>query len=93
MPHTKSAIKRLRQSQGRHLRNKAAKSFLHTLKKKFLEACNSNKINDAEKLLKDLTSAFQKAAKRGILHRNNARRNISRLSLRLARLKEKLKEK
>lgn len=93
MPHSKSATKRLRQSRIKHLRNKAAKSFLHTLKKKFLEACGANKIEDAERLFRELTSNFQKAAKRGILHRNNALRNISRLSRRLAQLKKQLKEK
>jgi small subunit ribosomal protein S20 len=92
MPHTKSAKKRLRQSKLRHLQNRATKSFLHTLKRKFYDACTINKIEDAEKLLRELSSSFQKAAKRGIIHRNNARRNISRLSLRLQRLKT-LKQK
>jgi small subunit ribosomal protein S20 len=92
MPHSKSALKRLRQSRTRHLRNKASKSFLHTLKKKFLGACEANKTEDAEKLFRETASAFQKAAKRGTIHSNNARRNISRLNLRLSGLK-KLKEK
>lgn len=93
MAHTKSAMKRLKQNRLRHLRNKAARSFLHTLKKKFLGACSTNKIEDAERLFRDLASSFQKAAKRGILHRNTARRNISRLSLRLSKLRKKIKEK
>ncbi len=93
MPHTKSAMKRLKQDRLRHLRNKATKTFLHTLKKKFLGMCSANKIEDAEKLLRDLTSSFQKAAKRGIIHRNTARRNISRLSLHLSKLRKEIKEK
>lgn len=92
MPHSRSAMKRLRQSRVRHLHNKSALSYLRTLKKKFLKACEEKKIDDAESLLKQAKSSFQKAAKRGIIHRNNAGRNISRLSLRLARLKT-LKEK
>jgi len=93
MPHSISAKKRLRQSHLRHSRNKAVKSFLHTLKKKFLKACDAKKIEDAGKLFSELTSSFQKAAKRGALHRNNVRRNISRLGLRLAQLKKETKEK
>jgi len=93
MPHSTSAKKRLRQSHVRHIRNKATKSSLHTLKKKFLEACAAKKIEDAEKLFREVTSSFQKAAKRRILHQNNARRNISRLGLRLSQLKKETKEK
>lgn len=93
MPHTKSAIKRLKQSRTRHLCNKSTKSYLHTLKKKFLAAVEANKIEEAEKIFRQLASAFQKAAKRGILHRNNARRNISRLSKRLSLLRKETKEK
>lgn len=93
MPHSKSAKKRVRQDHVRHARNKSAKSALHTLKKKYIALCEAKKIEDAEKLFLKLASRFQKAAKRGILHRNNARRNISRLGLRLARLKKETKEK
>jgi small subunit ribosomal protein S20 len=93
MPHTKSAIKRLKQSRVRHLRNKAAKSSLHTLKKNFLTACETNKVEEAEKIFRQVASAFPKAVKRGILHQNNARRNISRLSSRLSLLRKKPKEK
>lgn len=92
MPHAKSAMKRLRQNRGRHLRNKSTRSFLHTLKKKFLKACEDNKAEEAERLFRDVSSAFQKGAKRGIIHRNNASRNISRLNLRLLRLKKSEKK-
>lgn len=92
MPHSKSAMKRLRQNRARHLCNKATLSYLHTLKKKFIKACEDKKTEDAGMLLKEAKSSFQKAAKHGVIHRNNAGRNISRLCLRLARL-NKPKEK
>ena len=93
MPHSKSAEKRLRQNQSRHLRNKAVKSLLHTLTKKFLAATENNNPEEAEKIAKDLTSAFRKAAHKGIIHDNNANRHISRLNKRLLRLRKKAKEK
>lgn len=92
MAHTKSAIKRLKQSRKRRLRNKSTRSLLHTLKKKFLAAVEAKNVESAEKLFRNLAAGFQKAAKRGILHQNNARRNISRLGIRLSLLK-KPKEK
>ena len=78
MPAHKSAIKRIKQSDKNHLRNVSTKSALKTLRKEFLQLLPAKK-DEAAKSVSDLQSAVDKAAKRGIIHRNKARRMKSRL--------------
>jgi len=85
MPAHKSALKRLKQSKRRHLRNIETKSALKTLAGKFNDLITAHKKDEAAKLLPKLTSALDKAAKRGIIHDNTASRKKSRLSLKLGK--------
>jgi small subunit ribosomal protein S20 len=85
MPNTKSAERRMRNSARKNLRNRSAKSRLHTLEKSYLELLSAGKKDDAAKELRTLSSAFDKAAKYGAVHRATADRKKSRLALRLAR--------
>jgi small subunit ribosomal protein S20 len=87
MPNTKSAERRMRNSARKNLRNRSAKSRLHTLEKSYLELLSAGKKDDAAKELRSLSSAFDKAAKQGIVHRATADRKKSRLALRLAQAK------
>ena len=87
MPNTKSAERRMRNSARKNLRNRSAKSRLHTLEKSYLELLSAGKKDDAAKELRTLSSAFDKAAKQGAVHRATADRKKSRLALRLARTK------
>jgi small subunit ribosomal protein S20 len=87
MPNTKSAERRMRNSARKQLRNRSAKSRLHTLEKSFLSLVEAGKKDDAGKALQGLTSAFDKAAKGGVVHRATADRKKSRLALRLGKLK------
>ena len=75
MANTKSAAKRARQSLSRMRQNRAVRSRLRTLQKRVRggEAANSETI-------RTLVSALDKAAKRGIIHRNAANRRKSRLN-------------
>ena len=87
MPNTKSAERRMRNSARKQLHNRSMKSRLHTLEKSFLELLSAGKKQDAASALRVITSAFDKAAKSGVVHRATADRKKSRLSVRFARAK------
>jgi small subunit ribosomal protein S20 len=74
MANTKSAAKRARQTERRALRNRRVLSRLRTLSKRAAQPdAPPNDINA-------LISAIDKAAKRGIIHRNAAIRRKARLT-------------
>lgn len=77
----------MRNSARKQLHNKSIKSRLHTLERSYLELITAGKKEDASKALRNLSSAFDKAAKTGVVHRATANRKKSRLALRLARTK------
>jgi small subunit ribosomal protein S20 len=87
MPNTKSAERRMRNSARKNLRNRSTKSRLHTIEANYLELLSAGKKDDAAKELRTLSSAFDKAAKAGVVHRATADRKKSRLTLRLAKVK------
>jgi small subunit ribosomal protein S20 len=87
MPNTKSAERRMRNSTRKKLHNRTIKSRLHTLEKDYLELIAAGKKTEAQAALKTVTSAFDKAAKSGVVHRSTADRKKSRLALRFARSK------
>ena len=87
MPNTKSAERRMRNSARKNLRNRSAKSRLHTIENSYLELLAAGKKDDAAKKLSELSSAFDKDAKQGIVHCATADRKKSRLALRLAKAK------
>jgi small subunit ribosomal protein S20 len=72
MANTRSAAKRARQTLKRSLHNRSALSRLRTLQK------GAAQKGDAAKV-RELISAIDNAAKRGIIHRNAARRRKARL--------------
>ena len=87
MPNTKSAERRMRNSARKQLNNHATESRLKTLEKKFAESITAGKKDEAAKVLAAVTSAIDKAAKRGVLHRATASRKRSRLTLQLNKVK------
>jgi len=87
MPNTKSAERRMRNSARKQAHNRSIKSRLRTIEKDYLQLVASGKKEDAAKSLRSLSSAFDKAAKGGVVHRATADRKKSRLALRLARMK------
>ena len=80
MANIKSAKKRIKVIETKTARNKAAKSKLKTILKKFDQAVASGDKAAAEAQLKVCSSELSKAASKGILHKNTASRKISRLS-------------
>jgi small subunit ribosomal protein S20 len=83
MPNTKSAERRMRNSARKHLRNQSVKSRLHNLETGYAKLLGAGKKDEAVETLRQLSSALDKAAKRGVIHRARANRSKSRLSIRL----------
>lgn len=72
MAHTKSAKKRIRQTEVRTERNRAQKSRIKTLRKKALEAISGGDVKVAQAAVVALSSAVDKAAKTNLIHANKA---------------------
>ena len=72
----------MRSSARKHAANKSVKSNLKTLEDSYLAALKKDRAA-AEKALGLISSALDKAAKRGVIHRGKADRKKSRLSVRL----------
>ncbi len=75
-----SVLKRARQAEKSNQLNKAVRSKLKTLSKKLAGAVESKDREQVEKTLKQAVKAYSSAASKGVIHRNTASRNISRLS-------------
>ena len=78
MAHSKSALKRWRQSLVNRDRNRSVKSQTRTLLNKALVAIESN-VATAEEAVRDAVSALDRAAQKGVIHINAAARGKSRL--------------
>ena len=84
MANTKSAIKRIRRISKQTVVNKARKSrYKNALKKMNTLIENKNKA-EALKFLSKLNSELMKIAKTGVIKRQNAARNVSRLTKKIA---------
>lgn len=80
MPNIKSAAKRLRQSEKRRLRNRAAKSRIKTAIKRVQQAIEMGDIELANISLREAVSIINKTAQKGIIHANKAARLTSSLT-------------
>jgi small subunit ribosomal protein S20 len=86
MANTKSAIKRIRRISKQTLVNKARKSkYKNAIKKMNLLLDEKNKA-DALKFLPKLNSELMKVAKTGLIKKENASRNVSRITKKIAAL-------
>ncbi len=79
MANTKSAAKRARQIKTRTLNNSRVGSQVKTAKRKLRDLIQSGDKAGAAEAYKEVSSVLDRAAKRGVLHKNNASRNKSRL--------------
>ncbi|MBQ7129222.1 MAG: 30S ribosomal protein S20 [Clostridia bacterium] len=82
MPNIKSAKKRVKVNTTKAERNKALNSALKTEIKKANAAIASNADNKQEQVKVAIT-AIDKAASKGLLHKNNAARKKSALATKL----------
>ena len=72
MANIKSQIKRNKQNEKARLRNKSVKSSLKTAIRKFREAAEAGDKAKALELLQDATRKLDKAASKGVIHKNQA---------------------
>lgn len=80
MANIKSAKKRIRTSEKKAAANKAVKTGVKTVTKKVRAAVESGDKAAATEALKQATSAIEKAATKGVLHKNNAANKVSKLA-------------
>ena len=84
MANTKSAIKRIRRISRQTAVNKARKSRFKNAIKKMNLLIASKKKTEAAKFLPKLNSELMKIAKTGVIKRQNASRNVSRITKKIA---------
>jgi small subunit ribosomal protein S20 len=84
MPTRKSAAKHMRADEKKRRLNAHVRATLRTLTRKYGLFITAGEIDNAKKLLPVISSALDKAAKRGIIHKGNASRMKSRLARKLA---------
>ena len=80
MPNIKSAIKRVKVSKKKNLRNRMIKSGVKTAVKKYEAALTQEQLSN-------VASALDKAASKGVIHKNAANRKKARLARKLAAAK------
>ena len=80
MANIKSAKKRIITSQKRAAKNKAVKSGVKTAVKKVRLAVEANDAAAAAAAVESAKSIIDKAASKGVLHKNTAARKVSRLA-------------
>jgi small subunit ribosomal protein S20 len=81
----KSQIKRNRQNEAARERNKAVRSALKTAVRRFHEAADAGKADDAKTLAADASKKLDKAASKGVIHKNQAANPEGRLTLSASR--------
>ncbi len=80
MPNIKSAKKRVLVSRLRNEKNRAAKSALKTQMKKFDAALAANGAEGAQAAYREAVAGVDKAAAKGVWHKNKAARKKSQLA-------------
>ncbi len=80
MANIKSQIKRIKQNEKAHQRNKAVKSDLKTAIRKFREAASAGDKDAATTLGRDASRKLDKAVSKGVIHKNQAKNRKSAIS-------------
>ncbi len=83
MANIKSAMKRIRTTEKRTLRNKAKKSELKTLIRKFDALLEEEKLDEAKELIKVIDRKLKRASVKNIIHKNAANKQLSKLTKKL----------
>lgn len=83
MANIKSQIKRNRQNEVRRQRNKSVRSTLRTRIKRYLNAAESGDSDTARQELSGVSKALDQAAAKGVIHKNKAANQKSRLARKL----------
>ncbi len=72
MANIKSQIKRNKQNDAAHERNKSVKSALKTSIRRFREAADAGESDQARELARTATKKLDKAVSAGVIHKNQA---------------------
>ena len=83
MANIKSQIKRNKQNDAAHERNKSVKSALKTSIRRFREAVESGDTEKATELQRAAAKALDKAAGKGVIHKNQAANRKSAMAKRV----------
>lgn len=86
-PRRRQSLKSQRKDKKRHTLNLLIKTELKKTLKKLQGSIAAKNIEEAKKFLREAVSKLAKAAKKDVMHKNTARRRISRLSKKVAGLK------
>ena len=86
MANIKSQIKRNKQNEKAHERNKAVKTGLKSAVRKFREAAETGDAAKAQELAKDASKKLDKAASKGVIHKNQAANRKSAIAKKAASL-------
>ncbi len=86
MANIKSQIKRNRQNEKRRLRNKSVKSSLKTAVRKFRETVEAGDAEQASALMREASRQLDKAASKGVIHKNQAANRKSAIAHQFTRL-------
>ena len=84
MPNIRSAAKRMRQNEKRRIRNRVYRGRARTFIKKAQAAMAAGDLEEARDQSVLAIKALDKAAQKGVIHKNNAARRKSRLLKSLA---------
>ena len=85
MANIKSQIKRIGTNERRRLRNKAVKSELRTAVRRFREAADAGDAAAATRALRSASRMLDKAASKGVIHKNQAANRKSAMATRAAK--------
>jgi small subunit ribosomal protein S20 len=83
LPNTKSAIKQVKVQERRRLRNKSVRSATRTYLKKAETAIKAGEAEASSETVRQAIGALDRAARKGVIHRNAAARSKSRLMKKL----------
>ena len=87
MPNIQSAKKRQRQNVARRDYNRAQRSVVRNRIKKLLKQLRAGEIEAAQEQFRSVCSALDRAAAKGLWHKNNTSRKKSRLSKLILKVK------
>ncbi|MCE3552227.1 30S ribosomal protein S20 [Pseudonocardia sp. RS11V-5] len=86
MANIKSQIKRVKTNEKARQRNKSVKSSVKTAIRKFREAADAGETEKAVELQRAAARALDKAASKGVIHKNQAANRKSAIAKRAAKI-------
>lgn len=88
MANIKSQVKRIKQNEKRRVRNRVYRGAARTFVKKARLALEKGSVENSRTAVLEAIRALDKAAQKGVIHKNNAARRKGRLMKQLAALEK-----